>query len=391
MLKKYLFICFFIGSSFLIANNSKAQANDTPRLQISILTCDAGEDIYTAWGHTAIRVIDSVQGSDYVFNYGTFDFETPFFISKFVKGNLEYFISANYYADFYAQYQYEKRNIKEQVLNLSATEKIRWYQGLKKNMMGKNKYYLYNFITDNCTTRVKDGLFNFSHYVPNRSQEKSFREKVVLAPYQKGIPWIGLGIDLLLGSFSDQKPTDQQAAFLPDLLFDQIAGIKKLVRSTNVSNFNNETAAVTPNTKDNSPLYILIGFLALYALSLFFKNKSVRVIASVTDVILLLAFTLGGSLIFYMSFVSNHTACFNNFNIMWMHPLYIIGLIAYFIKNEWISHIGKVFLGAVLGLVITSYWLPQQFSIEVFTLIAIALILNYRLIQRGQNNIQHKN
>jgi cobalamin biosynthesis protein CobD/CbiB len=117
----------------------------------------------------------------------------------------------------------------------------------------------------------------------------------------------------------------------------------------------------------------------------------VRVIASVTDVILLLAFTLGGSLIFYMSFVSNHTACFNNFNIMWMHPLYIIGLIAYFIKNEWISHIGKVFLGAVVGLVIASYWLPQHFSIEVFTLIAIALILNYRLIQRGQNNIQHKN
>jgi len=115
------------------------------------------------------------------------------------------------------------------------------------------------------------------------------------------------------------------------------------------------------------------------------------VIASITDVILLLAFTLGGSLIFYMSFVSNHTACFNNFNIMWMHPLYIIALLAYFIKNEWISHIGKVFLAAIVGLVITSYWLPQYFSIEVFILIAIALILNYRLVKRGQNNIQNKN
>jgi hypothetical protein len=257
--------------------------------------------------------------------------------------------------------------------------------------MEKNKYYLYNFITDNCTTRVKDGLFNNTHYVPTQSQEKSFRDKVVLAPYQKGIPWIGLGIDLLLGSFSDQKPTDQQAAFLPDLLFDQLAGIKKLVRSTSVSNFNNETAAAKPNTKDNSPLYVLIGFLVLYALSLIFKNKAVRVIASITDIILLLAFTLGGCLIFYMSFVSNHTACFNNFNIMWMHPLYIIALLAYFIKNEWISHISKVFLAAIVGLVITSYWLPQHFSIEVFILIAIALILNYRLIKRGQNNIQHKN
>ena len=76
---------------------------------------------------------------------------------------------------------------------------------------------------------------------------------------------------------------------------------------------------------------------------------------------------------------------------MWMHPLYIIALLAYFINNEWISHIAKVFLAATLGLVITSYWLPQHFSIEVFTLIAIAVILNYRLIIRGQNNIQHKN
>ncbi len=391
MFKKYLFICFLIGSGFLLANSSKAQATDTARLQISILTCDAGADIYTAWGHSAIRVIDSVQGSDYVFNYGTFDFETPFFITKFVKGSLEYFITVNYYSDFYAQYQYEKRNIKEQVLNLSATEKLRWYQALKKNIIGKNKYYLYNFITDNCTTRVKDGLFNTSHYFPNKSSENSFRDKVVLAPYQKGIPWIGLGIDLLLGSYSDQKPTDLQSAFLPDLLFDQIAGIKKLVRSTHDTNFNNETSTTNLNSKDNSPLYILICILVLYALSIIFKNKAALVIASIIDVILLIAFTLGGTLIFYMSFVSNHTACYNNFNIMWMHPLYVIAAISYFIKNKWIGHIGKIFLAAIVGLVITSYWLPQHFSIEVFTLMAIALILNYRLIQRGQINTKQKN
>lgn len=386
MFKKKLLICFFIGCGFLLAHASKAQATDTARLQISILTCDAGEDIYTVWGHSAIRVIDSVQGSDYVFNFGTFDFETPYFISKFVKGSLEYFISVNYYSDFYAQYQFEKRNIKEQVLNLSVIEKLRWYQALKKNLIGKNKYYLYNFITDNCTTRVKDGLFNHSHYVPQQGQVSSFREKVVIAPYQKGIPWIGLGIDLLLGSFSDQKPTDHQSAFLPELLFNQLAGIKKLVSFTQISNFNVATNKTESNSKDNTPLYILITFLVLYALSIIFKSKAVQTIACITDIVLLTAFTLGGTLIFYMSFISNHTACYRNFNIMWMHPLYFIAVIAYFLKNAWISHIGKIFLAAIFGLVITSYWLPQHFSIEVFTLMAIAVILNYRLIQRRQLN-----
>lgn len=387
MFKKYLFIVILIGSSFLSTNTSKAQATDTARLQISILTCDAGEDIYTAWGHTAIRVIDSAQGGDYVFNYGTFDFETPYFISKFVKGSLEYFMSANYYSDFYAQYQYEKRNIKEQVLNLSATEKLRWYQALKKNMIGKNRYYLYNFITDNCTTRVKDGLFKYTHYLPNQSHESSFRDKVVLAPYQKEIPWIGLGIDLLLGAYSDQKPTDQQAAFLPDLLFDQIAGIKSLVKATNVATFNKDASAASSNTKDYTPLLTLIAFLIIYIIVNFLNNKFSSKIATLLDIILLTTFTIGGSLIFYMSFVSNHSACYNNFNIMWMHPLYLIGLLTYFIKKEWVSHLGKVFMAAIVGIVVTSYWLPQHFSLEVFTLMAIALTLNYRLIKKGQSNI----
>ena len=241
-----------------------------------------------------------------------------------------------------------------------------------------------NFITDNCTTRVKDGLFNHSHYVPQQGQVSSFTEKVVLAPYQKGIPWIGLGIDLLLGSFSDQKPTDHQSAFLPELLFNQLAGIKKLVSFTQISNFNVATNKTESNSKDNTPLYILFTFLVLYALSIIFKSKAVQTIACITDIVLLIAFTLGGTLIFYMSFMSNHTACYRNFNIMWMHPLYFIAVIAYFLKDAWISHIGKIFLAAIFGLVITSYWLPQHFSIEVFTLMAIAVILNYRLIQRGQ-------
>lgn len=390
MLKKLLVMGILMGWLCLKPYLIHAQATDTARLQISILTCEVGADIYTVWGHTAIRVIDSTQGTDYVFNYGTFDFETPLFISKFVKGNLEYFISANDYTDFYNLYQFEKRNIKEQVLNLSTIEKLKWYQGLKKNMVGKNRYYFYNFITDNCTTRVKDGLFKYSHFIPIQSQQISFRDKLVLAPYQNGIPWIGLGIDLLLGSFSDQKPTDQQAAFLPNLLFDQLSQIKKLVRSTNITHFNNEASTQVINTKSNTPLYTILNFLILYSLSLILKNRVILRIANVLDIILLILFTMGGGLIFYMSFISNHTACYNNFNLMWMHPIYFIGLIAYFIKNDWIGKIGKVFFASIVALVITSYWLPQHFSIEIYTLIGIALILNYRLIKKGQKYLPNK-
>ena len=72
-------------SSHLIAQDSSKAA-----LQISILTCAPGEDVYTAWGHTAIRIIDSSKQTDIVYNFGTFDFNTPNFLLEFIKGNLNF-------------------------------------------------------------------------------------------------------------------------------------------------------------------------------------------------------------------------------------------------------------------------------------------------------------
>lgn len=390
MMKKIIFLCFFIGSIGFFSTTIKAQSNDSARLQFSILTCEAGEDIYTVWGHTAIRVIDSTHHTDYVFNYGTFDFDEPFFITKFVKGSLKYFISVNNFSDFYNLYQAEKRNIKEQVINLSITEKAKWYEALKVNLVDSNRYYLYNFITDNCTTRVKDGLFKNTHYQPNPTTTLSFREKVVAAPYQKGIPWIGLGIDLLLGAYSDQKPLEMHAGFLPDLLFDQLAQVKKLVKSTHVYQFTTASENANTNTKSKVPFFTLLGFLAFYLILTIVKNRFTIIASKIVDIALLLTFTIGGSLMFYMCHISLHTACYQNFNLMWMHPLYLIALITYFIKNQWIESIAKVFLGAIIGLLLACFWLPQHFSQEIFLLIAIALILNYRLILKGQNNIATK-
>ena len=157
---KYFFLLLFIFSCFIF--NNKASAQDTSastKLRISILTCDAGSDLYTIWGHTAVRVVDSINNTDYVFNFGTFDFETPNFIAKFMRGDLNYFIAANDFSSFYKEYKDNGRAVHEQVLKLSATEKEKWYQALIINMREENKFYLYNFISDNCTTRIKDGLF----------------------------------------------------------------------------------------------------------------------------------------------------------------------------------------------------------------------------------------
>ena len=362
------------------SNQIIAQDSTKAALQISILTCAPGEDVYTAWGHTAIRIIDSAKQTDIVYNFGTFDFNTPNFLVEFVKGNLNYFLSADYFQNFIAEYQYYGRSIKEQVLILSDADKIKWHNALQKNLEGNNRYYLYNFITDNCTTRVKDGFYQFATTQVPPSNIKSFRTHVVEAPYQQGIPWIGLGIDVLLGAVSDQAPSPLQAGFLPDLLFDQLAAQPQFIATTQNYDFTKTTAS-----KPTDPIYFIVGLILVYLFVGKWNARWAVIAANFLDITLLFIYGLGGLLLVYMSLFSKHTACHYNFNIDWIHPLYWIALLFYFIKPIWAGYLGRIFFIASIGLIVVSYLLPQSFSISVYLLMGLSLILNYRLIKRGRD------
>ncbi len=375
-------LCLQFFALFLLTwfspNKLKAQDSSKAALQISILTCAPGEDVYTAWGHTAIRIVDSVNQTDIVYNFGTFDFNTPNFLAEFVKGNLQYFLSPEYFQNFLLQYQYEGRSIKEQVLSLTNAEKIKWQNALQKNLEGSNRYYLYNFITDNCTTRVKDGLYHFTSNKVPASSIKSFRTHVVEAPYQQGIPWIGLGIDILLGAVSDKAPSAMQAGFLPDLLYAQIAAQPNSIIREAAYDFSRPLTR-----KPSDPIYFILGFFVLYLFLAKWNTRWSVITAKFLDVFLLFSFGLGGLLLVYMSLFSLHTACHENWNILWLHPFYWIALIFYFIRPIWAGYLGRVFFFVTVAILLTSNWLPQSFSISVYLLMLVSLFLNYRLIKRG--------
>ena len=97
---------------------------DTCRLRISLLTCGPGQDLYSIWGHTGVRLIDSGRGADVVFNYGTFDDSDPLFYIKFTRGIMMYSVTPSTFTDFMEEYKYFKRSVTEQVLNLDCNTKI---------------------------------------------------------------------------------------------------------------------------------------------------------------------------------------------------------------------------------------------------------------------------
>ncbi len=379
LFSKKMLLILLCSFSFALSNHIKAQdSTQNTKLRFSLITCDAGDDLYTIWGHTAIRVIDSVNQTDFVFNYGSFDFNTPNFVAKFMRGDLMYFISADTYANFLYEYQYYGRDVHEQVLKLTPTEKYKWYQGLQVNMIGSNRFYLYNFIGDNCTTRIKDGIFKHAPINSYSIGINSYREEVVSAPYKNGLGWVGLGIDLLLGSVADKTPSLYQEAFLPNLLYKKMALNPHLVTATNHIKYNNK-----PIDKGVSPVTILILFLLVYLFVANWNALLTQRIARVIDILLLFVFGIGGALVFYMSQFSFHNACHENYNLIWLHPIYLLAIPVYFISKKWTGYLGWLFFTTTTLYMFASHWIPQHSSKSVIAVMVIALFLQIRLIKRG--------
>src|SRR6185369_13807343 len=201
----------------------QAQQDSSCKIHVSLLTCSPGLDLYSSWGHSALRVVDSLANIDIIYNYGTFDFDDPGFYSKFTRGKLLYFVSVQKFEGFLEEYQYYQRGITEQVLDLSCSEKIKLDLALQENAKEENKYYKYDFTVDNCTTRLRDIVFkNAGSTIITKdirpSQKITFRKlinKYLDSSYQY---WSKFGIDILLGTPLDKKLTNDEAMFLPDYL-----------------------------------------------------------------------------------------------------------------------------------------------------------------------------
>jgi hypothetical protein len=208
-------ICF----SVLTGKKGHGQT-DSCHLRISLLTCSPGEELYSSFGHTAIRVTDKATGNDLVFNYGTFDDSDPYFYVKFTRGLMLYALSAYPFRDFQYEYKVQNRSVIEQELQLGCEEKKKLYDQLLVNAEESNRYYLYYFLDDNCTTRAKDMIkknavspITFSPILPAR--KPSFRNLIHSYLDKADQPWSKLGIDILRMNEKWRDPRSGHCCFFP--------------------------------------------------------------------------------------------------------------------------------------------------------------------------------
>lgn len=207
---KYFIFCLFMGVAFSV------QSQSTDSIRFSLLTCAPGTEIYSLFGHTAIRYENYTRRIDVVFNYGMFSFNTPNFIFRFVAGETDYQLGITPYSYFEAEYAMRGSSVYQQVLNLTQSEKERLLTILENNYLPENRIYRYNYFYDNCTTRARDKIeecIEGKVVYPDSLSGKSYRS--IVHEFTAGSPWNEFGIDLCLGAEADKEINKRQQMFSP--------------------------------------------------------------------------------------------------------------------------------------------------------------------------------
>lgn len=340
-----------VAVSLLLMNLTTAAASTTgippetalrhmEQVDISLLTCGPGQEVWSLYGHTAIRINDHATGMDISANYGMFSFSQKYFVLRFIFGLTDYQMGVMDTEDFLSEYGEEGRWVREQQLRLTPLEKWNIIQALNKNNLPENRTYRYNYFYDNCTTRARDMILNHldaSGRLINPDTAKSYPSyRELIHKCTENHRWDRFGEDLLLGIQSDKALHFKQQEFLPDHLskdFSRTYRYKNKSRLSLVSKSSyliSPSATYLPDTGFTPKIASILFALLLIALSTleYFKKRNFWGI----DLFLLLATGLPGIILFMMIFSQQPTVSLN-FQILILNPLTLF--FAYpLIKNE---------------------------------------------------------
>jgi len=378
---------------FISGYNIKAQRqSDSCNMEISLLTIAPGTDLYSIFGHTAIRVQDSSRGMDIVYNYGTFDDRDPLFYVHFTRGIMNYSLSAETFSDFMEEYKFEHRDALEQVLDLSCKEKSAMYEGLRSNSLEENRFYQYHFHTDNCTTRAGKFIAThtnqpvvFKNTLPEPSP--SYRDMIHEYLDKQHSEWSKFGIDLLLGKNLDIKPNNEEAMyFLPDYLYRGIDRAQTdnhtiVNKRKTLLEFHDPVKPFNAFASIWTPITVFMGILLFAFFMNFSHSKKSTGIQLIFDRVFFSLLGLAGLLIAGLWLGRVDTVCRDNMNILWALPTHIVTV--FFIRNNatWVKT--YFLITAILAsiLLLGFPWWNQRMNTSVIPLLMVIIFRSFQIFK----------
>lgn len=407
MKKNFLFL-FVLMVGVLPTHSQSFDFSDS--VTVSLITCEPGKVLYAKFGHTALRLRDD-RGLDLAFNWGVFDFKTKNFYGKFLRGHTDYTLAVYPFEYFLYDYQMRNSSVWEQVLDLKAEEKRKLIELLSINYQPENRMYRYNFVYDNCSTRPYE-LINQSvqGVILSEYKQEPITVREMINGYIDDSPWVILGINLIFGSESDKVFQTNQQTFLPEYL-------KEITQSTKIvclENGQSEVFLVQETNKivDASPeevssscwlfhpltigmLFLLIGI----ALIVFYHDMD-HISHKIFDTALLILLGIGGSIIFFLMFFSEHPLVGKNLNLFWMNPINFVLAIFIWMKStrKFLFFYNIIYLLSIaLSYIIIVFFTHSAF-LEVMPLQALLLLrvlwreerLFHLLLEPGKRGLRWK-
>lgn len=372
MKQLYFFLLFLIA--FQLHSQVVPTLSDSAR--ISVMTVAPGDEVYSIFGHSAIRIYDPQNRIDRCYNYGTFNFEQPHFLLKFAQGKLLYSLDIESYRGFEYGNLQDRRMMREQILNLNATQRQRIFNLLLTNALPENRDYKYDFFYDNCATRIRDMVKEtFYHQITFDSShlQKGATMRQLLRPYLKDHPWTQFGIDLVLGYAADRKALAEDFMFLPDYVHD-IFATTCLDNGANLVKANKQIPEVPfPHPAFESdffdrPLWVmcLVALLGLLSMA----NPRTE---HIFDTLFWFVLGVAGLIIALLWFATDHSATKTNLNLFWALPTHLL----FFwrrTRSEWTEN---YFTGAaILAALMLIFWkvIPQELPVAAIPLAGLVVV-----------------
>lgn len=330
---------FLRAACVLVAYLAAFMARAEAPARVALVTCFPGEQVYELDGHTALRVTVP-DGPDVAVSYGLFDFSSPNFLYRFVKGETDYMVGAMPWQPFLASYAAAGRTVVEHELDLDSAQTARLLELLSVNLLPQNRVYRYNYVKDNCATRplrIVELAVGDSILLPPPARvpaDLTFRK--AMETYHADYPWYQLGIDLALGCGIDYPISPREAAFSPMLLDGQLSGAhtpdgRPIVKSTSVLlECPSATLGPTPWPLRPGPVLWFVSLLIAVACFLMARRGCVwRWLYCVFYSILALA----GCLLAFLVLISTHEATSPNFLLLFFNPFCALPAIFIWLKK----------------------------------------------------------
>lgn len=416
--KTLLFLLLFalFGAANLAAQTAPSSGpgrlGDDLTLKIAVI--GPGDELYFWWGHIGLVIEDRVSGRTRFYDWGVFSFENENFFVNFAFGRLIYSCVVSWAGSNFATYVRTNRDITLYTLDLPADVKEKVLFLAENNMLPENRDYAYHHFRDNCATRIRDILDialdgQFKAEFGDAPGRYTLRDHVRRHTWFN--PFFDWMLNFLMGQDIDRPITVWEDMFLPSEIGTRIRNFsyigpdgkeRPLVSGVETLNESSGRPAVLDVPRALWPPALLCSLLLAGLLLLLYRlwgtRKGFRIAAGMVQSAAGLFFGIAGSVLFFMTFFTNHDYTYHNSNILFVNPLLLaavpLGILFAFTKNEKRRFIAArllrtlwlcVLLGALLAMVIKLFpAFYQENQVTLALLAPLALVFFFLMARMGR-------